>query len=225
MGEAPRKIRGFHGGQERPCLPAPAAARQGESGPAEKAGRGPPSLRATSPGGIDALPEVPGPRGLPVVPRRLRVDTAGSGIRVPGPPGLRREPLLLVPFDPGRALVVHEQPRRLRPRAGGGHHHHASLSDGCRLHLGRDQHDALPLLPASGGAQPGLSRHLSLNARRGTSCERSPTACVPVLGVDTLTTRLCQLDADCTSGGISTALTHCCQESTHSFKACLAACP
>jgi len=60
---------------------------------------------------------------------------------------------------------------------------------------------------------------------RGTICESAPSACVPVLGVDTLTTRLCQTDADCTSGGISTALTHCCQESTHSFKACLAACP
>ena len=60
---------------------------------------------------------------------------------------------------------------------------------------------------------------------RGTSCETSASACVPVLGVDTLTTRLCQSDADCTAGGITTSLTHCCQESTHSFKACLAFCP
>jgi hypothetical protein len=41
----------------------------------------------------------------------------------------------------------------------------------------------------------------------------------------TLTTRVCQSDADCTSGGITTALVHCCQETTHSFKACLSACP
>jgi len=59
----------------------------------------------------------------------------------------------------------------------------------------------------------------------GTACQPAQNACVPRLGVDTLTTRLCQTDADCTSGGITTALARCCQESTHPFKACLAGCP
>jgi hypothetical protein len=60
---------------------------------------------------------------------------------------------------------------------------------------------------------------------RGRTCTMAATACVPVLGVDTLTTRVCQSDADCTAGGISTALTRCCSQSSHAFKACLAACP
>jgi len=58
----------------------------------------------------------------------------------------------------------------------------------------------------------------------GTSCEATASGCVPEMGVDTLTTRLCETDGDCTSGGITTALTHCCQESGHSFKECAAAC-
>lgn len=59
----------------------------------------------------------------------------------------------------------------------------------------------------------------------GIACEGTADACVPQMGVDTLTTRLCQSDADCTAGGISTALTHCCAQPSHPFKACLSSCP
>lgn len=58
----------------------------------------------------------------------------------------------------------------------------------------------------------------------GTSCEATASGCVPELGVDTLSTRLCETDSDCTSGGITTALKRCCQESGHAFKGCASAC-
>ena len=58
----------------------------------------------------------------------------------------------------------------------------------------------------------------------GQSCEPTANGCVPVMGVDTLTTRLCRADGDCTSGGITTTLTHCCQQPGQSFKACSSAC-
>jgi len=64
-----------------------------------------------------------------------------------------------------------------------------------------------------------------VNARDlGRSCEARPDDCVPVMGVDTLTTRLCQADEDCIAGGVTTALTHCCLAPDHAWKACAVAC-
>jgi len=56
------------------------------------------------------------------------------------------------------------------------------------------------------------------------ACTTSPSGCVPFLGVDTITTRVCHSDADC-SAGISTALAHCCQRSEPPSRACLEECP
>lgn len=53
-----------------------------------------------------------------------------------------------------------------------------------------------------------------------TSCSTAPDACVPGFGIDSFVTRACRTDADCTSGGISTAATHCCP-CGQGFLACL----
>jgi hypothetical protein len=77
--------------------------------------------------------------------------------------------------------------------------------------------------PGDCGGNPCCWSVVNVNDQ-GTACEAAPSACVPVMGVDTLTTRVCQTDADCTSGGISTTLTHCCPATSHPFKACLSGC-
>ncbi|HTS81678.1 MAG TPA: hypothetical protein VMH40_13850 [Myxococcaceae bacterium] len=79
------------------------------------------------------------------------------------------------------------------------------------------------LAPQDCGGSPCCWSHSILAER--SSCTSSPGACVPVLGVDTITTRLCQTDADCTSGGISTTLSHCCQRPEVPNRACLDTCP
>jgi hypothetical protein len=60
---------------------------------------------------------------------------------------------------------------------------------------------------------------------QSSACTAGSGSCVPVLGVDTIKTRLCQVDADCTSGGISSPLSHCCQRSEIPTRACLETCP
>ena len=53
-------------------------------------------------------------------------------------------------------------------------------------------------------------------------CTGSPDACLPKTTVSTLTTRLCETDADCVAGGISTVWPYCCPSSVnnHAAKTC-----
>ncbi|MCA1828606.1 MAG: hypothetical protein ABR567_21840 [Myxococcales bacterium] len=44
-------------------------------------------------------------------------------------------------------------------------------------------------------------------------CTSAPDACHPTETLNTRTTRMCETDADCVAGGISTVWSHCCPSS------------
>src|ERR1700694_817961 len=57
------------------------------------------------------------------------------------------------------------------------------------------------------------------NAQTSVSCTSAPSACAPSYGLNTQVTRLCQVDADCTAGGVTTGEPKCCPTSVLSHRA------